>query len=301
MEAILAAWGLEGADVQRHAQRENLIYRVTHEGKAYALRRHRPGLRMRAQIEAELTWMDQLAARGLTVPRPKPPLVVEGEGMLWSLITWLPGEPLGHRQNPLTLPDPVQTFEALGQLIRALHQQPISEGLDRPVWTSEGLLGEAPLWGRFWEHPDLDTEEQALVLKFREQAQAQLAELNLPVQLIHADLLQENVLVASRQVFAIDFDDSAYSYPLFDLTAPLVQRLPDPRFGELRNALLQGYGGEVDREALALLFAIRCLTYMGWIMDKMDTPEGKAMSERIVRRALAQARAWMEGSSPILG
>ena len=121
------------------------------------------------------------------------------------------------------------------------------------------------------------------------------------MQLIHADLLQENVLVQGAQVFAIDFDDSAYSYPLFDLTAPLVQRLPDPRFGELRDALLRGYGGGGDREALALLFAIRCLTYMGWIMDKMQTPKGKAMSGRIVKRAVGQVRLYLEGRSPILG
>ena len=300
MNAILSAWGLAAATVQFHAERENRIYRAEADGQTYALRCHRPGLRTRPQIEAELSWMVSLAERGLPVPRPVKPLVVEGEGRLWSLISWLPGEPLGHGQDALCLPDPVQTFAALGHLIGQLHGQPIRQGLDRPSWTAEELLGEEPLWGRFWEHPDLTREAQKAVLAFREQARVRLCDLDLPVQLIHADLLQENVLVNGPQVFAIDFDDSAYSYPLFDLTAPLVQRLPDPRFAVFREALLGGYPGPVDREALALVFAIRCLTYLGWIMDKMDNPGGQAASKRILGRALAQIEAWTAGRSPIL-
>ena len=118
-------------------------------------------------------------------------------------------------------------------------------------------------------------------------------------QLIHGDCHLGNLIWDGDEPALIDFDDCAYSYPLFDLTAPLVQRLPDPHFADTREALLAGYG-PVDRQALALLFAVRCCTYLGWVRDKRSTAEGKAMSERIRVRAIKQARLWLDGRSPIL-
>ena len=302
MKDVLAAWELADQPCTLHAVRENHVYRIGAPAR-FALRHHRPGLRTVRQIEAELTWMQHLSSHGLTVPSPQSTkagrLVLEAEGQLYSLITWLPGRPLGKGQDPLGLPDPTRTFHALGQLLARMHALDAPLNLDRPDWTMEGLLGERPLWGQFWQHPDLSLEEQQLFLEFQAAACRELTRLNLPSKLIHADLLQENVLVDGDQVYAIDFDDCAYGYEAFDLTAPLVQRLPDPSFPALRDALLDGYG-DVDRQLLALLFTVRCLTYVGWIRDKMNTPGGKAMSGRIVSRALQQTRAFLDGNSPIL-
>ena len=296
---VLRAWGLEGAEISLWAERENRVFLVTQEGQKFALRQHRRGLRTKRQIEAELSWMAQLASHDIQVPRPLKPLVQEIDGQFYSILTWLPGQPLGHRQDPLALPQSIKTFQTLGALARQMHDLPQPESADRPLWDAEALVGEDPLWGRFWEHPALSAAEAANMRAFADEARDHLTKLNMPLQLIHADLLQENVLVDGDQVYAIDFDDSAVCYPLFDLTAPLVQRLPDSRFVELRDALLRGYGA-VDREALALLFAIRCCTYMGWVQDKMASPEGKAMSDRIRTRAVAQVGLWQTGQSPIL-
>ena len=300
-DQILSAWGLAGEPCVLHATRENQVYRVGKLAR-FALRHHRQGLRTQSQIEAELTWMISLAEAGLPVPAPvrtrTEALVLEHEGHLYSLITWVPGQPLGHRQDPLTLPKPLQTFLALGQLIRRLHAVPNPTHVDRPDWTMDGLLGDQPLWGRFWEHPHLTERQSALFSEFRDLAGQALARRNLPSRLIHADLLQENVLVDRDQVWAIDFDDCAYGYEAFDLVTPLVQRLPDPRFIDLRDALLEGYGVH-DREDLALFFAIRCLTYVGWIADKLESSEALAMSGRIIARAEAQTRAYLDGKSPI--
>ena len=288
---ILKAWGLEGAKVTLWAERENRIFQVMAKGMTYALRQHRQGLRTRQQIEAELTWMTNLSAQGFAVPRPLVPLVwQQDQGPYFSLVTWLKGRPLGA--------DKPEIFNVLGHLIARLHALPDVQ-LERPHWTADALLGSEPLWGQFWEHEALNRRERELLLRFRNAARAQLEALNMPVRLIHADMLKENVLVNGAEVALIDFDDCAYSYPLFDLTAPLVQRLPDPHFADTREALLAGYG-PVDRQALALLFAVRCCTYLGWVRDKRSTAEGKAMSERIRVRAIKQARLWLDGRSPIL-
>ncbi len=246
--------------------------------------------------------MASLADQSLPVPRPvltrAQALVLDRDGQLYSLVTWLPGAPLGRGQAPLTLTDPLGTFRALGRLFARLHALTPPADLDRPRWDTLGLVGETPLWGRFWDHPHLNHSERDLLCAVRDQARRELQALNLPIQLIHADPLQENVLVEGDQVALIDFDDCAYGYPLFDLATALVQRLPDPRFPDLRDALIEGYGG-CDRRALALLFLVRCLTYLGWIKDKMTTPQGQAMSQRILTRAVGQARAYEKGQSPI--
>lgn len=302
MKEILAYWGLADQPCVLHAVRENQVYRVGAPAR-FALRHHRQGLRSPAQITAELSWMDHLAGAGLMVPKPvltqAGTMVQACAGQLYSLVTWLPGRPLGQAQDPLDLPRPEQTFWALGRLLARLHTMTAPGDLDRPDWTDAGLLGDQPLWGRFWDHPDLGARDRDLLSEFRTLARAELQRLALPVQLIHADPLQENVLVNGDQVALIDFDDCAYGYRAFDLATPLVQRLPDAQFQDLRDALLAGYGS-TDRQVLALLFTVRCLTYVGWIKDKMDTPAGRAMSGRIVRRALQQTRAYMDGNSPIL-
>ena len=301
MRDILVAWDLANQPCALHAVRENQVYRVGTPAR-FALRHHREGLRTISQIEAELTWMKSLADAGIKVSAPVPTLsgklVLNHEDQLYSLVLWLSGRPLGHAQDLLALPNPEATFHTLGQLLARLHALEAPTGLDRPDWTAEALLGYAPLWGQFWNHPDLSVQDRAMVLQFREQAWAELKRLNLPSQLIHADPLQENVLVEGARVALIDFDDCAYGYRAFDVATSLVQRLPDPRFVALRDALLDGYG-PIDQQVLALLFVVRCLTYMGWIQDKMDTPRGKAMSGRIVRRAVQQTRAFLGGKSPI--
>lgn len=302
MKHILRAWQLDQAPCTLHAVRENRVYCIGSPAR-FALRHHRPNLRTISQIQAELTWMTALGDQGLPVPHPVPTLagslILEHEGQLYSLITWLPGTPLGYRQTPLDLKKPEQIFFNLGQLLKQLHTLPGPADLDRPDWTRQALLGEAPLWGPFWNHPHLRTRERHMVLEFREYARNTLAQKNLPHQLIHADLLQENVLVKGTQISLIDFDDCAYGYRAFDLVTPLVQRLINPEFADLRDALLTGYG-PADREDLALFLVVRCLTYVGWICDKMDTPEGQAMSGRILTRALKQTRAYLSGHSPML-
>lgn len=301
MEDVLAIWGLENQRFKHHARRENEVFAVG-DPTLFALRAHRPGLRRAREIEFELKWMESLADVGLSVPRPVRTendfLVVELKGQLYSLVTWLPGRPLGTAQEPLTVTEPEIIFRNLGELFKTIHNLPTPLNLDRPDWTMPGLVGEKPLWGRFWMHPNLSDFEREMMVEFRDMSRVLLEKLNLPSQLIHADPLQENILVEGQKVSLIDFDDCAYGYPLFDLATLFVQRLSDKNFLDLRNAALDGYGG-CNLDVLALLFAIRCATYVGWIQDKMGSTSGKEMSDRILVRAIKQVRSYLEGNSPI--
>ncbi len=38
----------------------------------------------------------------------------------------------------------------------------------RPAWDIDGLTGDAPFWGRFWEHPALSPDQAATLRKGRD-------------------------------------------------------------------------------------------------------------------------------------
>jgi len=70
---------------------------------------------------------------------------------------------------------------------------------DRPHWDLDGLLGDTPHWGRFWDNPSLSEAERSMVQKARKNAARQLFEnKGLRQGLIHADLLQENILLSAQ-------------------------------------------------------------------------------------------------------
>ncbi len=47
---------------------------------------------------------------------------------------------------------------------------------------------------------------------------------------MHADVLRENVFVAGKTLFLIDFDDSGFGFPLYDLGTVLSQDLYEPGY-----------------------------------------------------------------------
>ena len=69
----------------------------------------------------------------------------------------------------------------------------------------DGLLGDAPFWGRFWENPTLTGAEADLLIQARDDARAWLGQAQFPIHLIHADALQENVLDGPKGLSLIDF------------------------------------------------------------------------------------------------
>ena len=167
--------------------------------------------------------------------------------------------------------------------------------LIRPSWDARALCcSEAPLWGRFWSHPALDGDEAALLCTARDTARARLKELGASgTGLIHADVLQENVLRKDRQLYLIDFDDSGHGYRHYDLATALIQHVDTPAYDALSNALWTGYidaGGPLPDSAradLPMFVMLRALASTGWIMGRApaDDPRQIGYAARAVRLA----------------
>lgn len=297
VEQALALWGMEGADWRLIAERENRVYRVDHAGRAYALRLHRPGYCSEAELRSELQWMAAAEAGGLHVPSPVPSsegaLLHMIEGIAVDVLVWLDGQPVGKTGVPLDSDDRPGLFRAIGREMARLHAVSdawtLPEGFTRRRWDRDGLLGESPVWDRFWDNPTLGAEDRALFLRFRETASADLASLedNLDFGLIHADLVRENVMIDAGRVQLIDFDDSGFGFRLFDIATTLLRNRTEPDYDALKVALLEGYLSvrPLDLAALDLFVALRATTYVGWIISRKDETGSEARNLRFVSTA----------------
>ncbi len=287
-EALLATAQMAAAPWGAHVRRlivarENAVFEVTLPGgRRGALRLHRTGYQSQPAIRSELWWCAELAAKGLPVPSPVTMptgeiLATLPDGRLVSVVEWLDGTPIGSAGVPLpqAVDRQIDLHHRLGLLLRQVHSA--SDGLNlpnwfvRPLWNSEGLVGEAPFWGRFWEHPDATPEQREILVAARTSLRQEIsrhAALGGSLGLIHADVLRENVLLSGDALSLIDFDDSGIGYRLYDLGTVLSQNQYEAARDDLRDALMAGYG--TDDTAMVEIFTLaRTMASVGWTMPRL--------------------------------
>ncbi len=296
-----AARHWDGRILRLIRDRENHVFEmVTPSGRA-ALRLHRAGYQDAAAIRSELWWCAELASAGLPVPAALPArdgslLVAIADGRHASAIAWMEGEALGEAALPnrRRLPVVLELYHALGALLARVHQTTdrlvLPPDFTRPRWDWEGLVGDEPLWGRFWEHPAATPDQRTTLFRARDALRERLTG---EIGLIHADVLRENVLVNSRSVSLIDFDDSGFGFRLHDLGTALVQTVQQPDHPLIREALMAGYG-TTDVEMVEAFTLARSLASVGWTMPRLAADDpihrshlARAMfcAERVVGRA----------------
>lgn len=296
--------------------RENAVFRIRlADGGDAALRLHRPGYHQEAALRSELDWMAALHGAGLAVPRPVP---AQGGHRLVRLppndvfpehfadvVSWMEGAPLGESGVPLVQPPAEQArlFHAIGAAMATLHEaadrwQPPGD-FERPRWDAEGLVGENPLWGRFWDCPGLGPADADRLAALRDRLATALADAaadGLDYGLIHADLVRENILVTGSGVGFIDFDDAGHGYRLFDIATALLKNRNEPAYPEIEAALIAGYRSRrpLEEAALArlpLFLVLRSLTYIGWLAARPESADAAARMQRYVAESLALAEA----------
>ena len=287
-EEAAGHWG--GRVIRLIRDRENHVFEMAlPEGRA-ALRLHRAGYQSPEAIRSELWWCAELARAGLPVPAALPAgdgalLVPLSDGRHASAIAWMEGEALGEAAKPFTRPlrQVLDLYHALGALLARVHSVTdglvLPEGFTRPRWDLEGLVGENPLWGRFWEHPVATPDQRVLLIRARDALRERLSG---DIGLIHADVLRENLLVNDHSVSLIDFDDSGYGFRLHDLGTALVQTVQHPEHPQLRDALMAGYG-TTDSAMVEAFILARTLASVGWTMPRL------AHEDPIHRSHLARA------------
>ena len=86
------------------------------------------------------------------------------------------------------------------------------------VPVEDEFFGDNPAWGKYWRNPSLSKEESELIYKVKNESKLLLRKIhNGDKGLIHADLLEENILVGNQKLWVIDFDDCGFGFREYDL------------------------------------------------------------------------------------
>jgi Ser/Thr protein kinase RdoA (MazF antagonist) len=296
----LGAFGIAPRALTLAARSENITFKVEADGgEVYALRLHRPGYNTLAELNAERMWTAALSEAGFAVPvglttadgrHYAPVTLSDGEVRQAGLTRWTEGEVLAKVIEGEHL-DLGAWFGRLGGIAAGLHAHSaawrVPPGFTRRTLDADGLMGEAPSWGPFWEHAGFTPGEQALMAAARVKLHALLAALPRDPQhwgMIHADLHHGNLLIHGEALSVIDFDDAAWGWYLYDLAVALVHHQRRADFYELRAALLAGYRAHrplsAEEEALLPLFLLaRRLAVIGWLHQRPEIDAADYVAE----------------------
>ncbi|MDA0229750.1 MAG: phosphotransferase [Proteobacteria bacterium] len=322
----LKAWDITDCRPQLVKIRENAVFRVTRaDGFDAALRIHRFDYHSDAALQSELSWIRALQRDGIKVPAIIPASSgaafvttrVDGvpEPRQVDMVTWLDGEPLGSIEGGLSdsIGDITQAFTEVGRLVAQLHNHSTSwqrpDGFVRHAWDADGLTGEAPLWGRFWEFPGLENAQRQLMEQTRLVARRALMEIGEAEQtygLIHADLNFDNILIRDGRVMAIDFDDCGAGWHLFDLATISILFLGTERYDMVQRAVIAGYRQErpLTDETLRLMplfYLLRAFTYLGWIHTRNETRTAQEIAPSIVTMVCELAEQYLRADGALEG
>lgn len=297
-EAV-GAWG--GQVVRLIRNRENAVLELALPTGRAALRLHRPGYQSEAALRSELWWCHALAVGGLPVSTPLPDrdgalLHRLSGGRFASVIAWMEGEPLGEVGRPFDAPRQTvrDRYRDLGRLLAAVHDASdrlsLPEDFERPRWDVAGFVGEAPVWGRFWDHPAATAAERAVLNEARSFLHGRLTALadGGDFGLIQADPLRENVFVQAGGLALIDFDDSGFGFRSYDLGVAMRQNLAEPDYPAIRDALIEGYGArrKVSVAEVELMTLARLCASVGWTIPRLGPDDPTH------RFAIGQAVGW---------
>jgi Ser/Thr protein kinase RdoA (MazF antagonist) len=307
----LKAFGVEPAALSLANISENITFKVTGDGEAFVLRLHRPWYHSHEELTSERLWTDALAAAGVAVPRAmttrdggdyaRVTIESTGEQRWASLSRWIGGEILFDVLERETDDAAVERhFDRLGAIIAAMHEQASAwtppPGFKRHALDADGLMGETPFWGPFWDHAALTPGESAVLRAARAKIHAALLRYGRDAatySVIHADLHPGNVLVDGNHLAVIDFDDAGFGWHQYDLAVALVHQLRHANFAGFRDACVRGYRRvrTISDEALSLLpmfMLIRGMVQIGWLHQRPELAAGSdfvANKDSIVARA----------------
>jgi Ser/Thr protein kinase RdoA (MazF antagonist) len=302
--AALKAFPIDAGDPTLVSLAENVTFKVTDsEGSAYVLRLHRPGYHTLDELVSERDWIRGLADAGIDVPsavsaqdgRAYVPVTIPatGEQRYAGMLRWTEGRLLSHVLAETSDDKVVENYFAqLGALTAAMHNQASAwqppSGFKRHALDSDGLMGEAPHWGPFWEHRSLSAGERGLLLDTRTRMHERLTRLSRApsgYSLIHADMHPGNILVDGDRLVVIDFDDAGFGWHQYDIAVVLTYWQSKPNAAEIERAFLGGYRATrpVPDEALALIPMFRLIRWMasiGWFHQRPELEPSAIFEQR---------------------
>lgn len=292
---LAAGWGLSPRTAARLMNiSENATFRLDDPEVEHPIvvRVHRPGYHSRAEIEAELAWIEALREAG-AVETPAIIPLTDGE----RVASFEHGGAVRHAvafafmsgEEPPADAALAEGFARLGAISARLHRHAGGwtppPGFTRKRWTWETTIGPAPHWGDWRAADGLDAEGVALLERLCETLRDRLAEYGLGEDrfgLIHADLRLANLLVDGDRLGVIDFDDCGFGWFAYDFAAAISFLEHEPWIPDLQAAWLEGYRAVAPlapgtEAMLPDLIMLRRLLLTAWIASHAETPTAQEL------------------------
>lgn len=314
--SVLPRWGIDSAELRLIKYRENAVFELNAGTRRYALRMHRMGYHTDPELESELDWMTALSDAGVRVPQVVPALDGSNfvkcqdnrlpQDLQVDLFEWLNGDILGSVEDGVTdQAQAIANFRTMGELAARVHNQASQwtppAGFVRHAWDAEGLAGEQPFWGRFWELSAASPAQRQILNRARSRVFQDLKSLQqspMTYSMIHADFAPENIMIDDHGLRLIDFDDAGFGWHLFELATSLYFVTGEGWYEDAKQALIAGYRSqrELTDAQLALLplfLLARGLTYIGWVHTRQETETAQELTPAVLEMGLAHADAYL--------
>ncbi len=291
---------------------ENATYAVEGGDRRYAIRIHRDGYHSPSAIASELSWLVALREAGVVItPRP----IWTRDGRTIAHV----GHPLLPRPRAVVLfdwetgaepsidDDLIAPFEKLGAVTARMHAHARNwispPGFTRLIWNFETALGDtAPHWGRWRDGMGVTPEIAALFARTVALIGERLAQFGSGPDrfgLAHCDLRLANLLIDGPTVKVIDFDDSGFSWFLYDAATAVSFYEHDPKVPELIDAWVRGYRREAplsDAEVTEIptFIMLRRLLLVAWIGSHSETDLAQSMGVAYTQGTIGLCEAYLK-------
>jgi Ser/Thr protein kinase RdoA (MazF antagonist) len=291
-DALAAYGGHPEASLELLNVSENATFLVRDPGAGSSvLRVHRLGYHTELEIASELAWMDALRAEaGVRTPRVLPAadgrrvvtVSERGGGAERHCVRFefLPGTEPGREPGSEPAGEAALTgshFAELGEITARMHRH--AREWSRPDWFTRfhwdhaAAFGQAARWGRWQDGIGVGPSERQILARLDAVLQARLKAFGSGPErygLVHADTRLANLLVHDGSVSVIDFDDSGFSWYLYDLGTSVSFFEHAPEVPALVDSWLEGYRkvGRLSAEEQAEIWTFimfRRLLLVAWI------------------------------------
>lgn len=292
-QQVLQYWGLEARDLQVFSRSENVVLKAeTTVGETVAVRLHRPGYHSLDELQSEQTWVRSLGAAGVGVPHARkapggeyylPVRVADtGEIRQAGVVDWVPGVQAASSLREASVAEAIDRVRELGALTGRVNRLSSSweppAGFLRHHLDADGLMGDTPFWGPFWDVPELSRIEKARIRGLRDALHGQLTNHGKDqgdYSMIHADLHAHNVLVDGSSVAIIDFDDAGFGWHGYEMAIALLG-FPDRDCRQaMEDAYIEAYRrenpiGESCLATVQVFKLVRLLVSIGWVHHRPE-------------------------------
>ena len=309
----LEAWEIGSSpQLKLISHRENAVFKVTTTSGKYVVRVHRFGYHTDDELRSELQWMEALSQSGIDTPE----IIKSTEGGSFvtaqveevpeprqvDLFRWINGVPISDLTDK---DDELAMHRNIGELMARMHNHASEwtplKGFTRHSWDIDGLLGENPVWGRFWEMSHFTEEQRQIIHQARGIAGKRLQEFGQGADrygLIHCDFLPQNLLKDDDIVRVIDFDDCGYGWYMFDIVTSLYSYGYQPNFDSILSAFVEGYRSQrqlsdEQLQAFDFFLLLRIMTSCGWLHTRPETETARQYGEVMAKSLVAKVNEFL--------